>query len=37
MNGLPPEALEEVSQYFQALAEPTRTWRERFWRLLTAD
>ena len=24
MNGLPPEALEEVSQYFQALAEPTR-------------
>lgn len=24
MNGMPPEALLEVSQYFQALAEPTR-------------
>lgn len=24
MIGLPPEALEEVAQYFQALAEPTR-------------
>jgi DNA-binding transcriptional ArsR family regulator len=24
MNGLPPEALEDVADYFQALAEPTR-------------
>ncbi len=24
MDGMPPEALEAVSQYFQALAEPTR-------------